>query len=291
MEEIKEVPKEFDVRGAPPQTFVTKFQWERARFSVKKSLPELVRIVEVGVSKIDAELRQKATEYNTLSGKLRQIHASTAGNLLARDITKEIETSKMLPFESKYLQAIFVVVPSSTVSEWEKEYESFSEFVVPKSSELLCAEADFSLFKVVMFKHVVDEFKLKAKEKRFVVRKYEPSQTTTAAEVGKMETKIEKLRSNLIRWTTTNFGESYFLWVHLKSIMCYVESILRYGLPADIEVVLLQPKRDCHSRVEKALCQKYSHLERMFEDDEEDEGQHEEKYFPYVFLELPVAFF
>jgi hypothetical protein len=32
---------------APPVTFVTKFQWEKARFSVKKSLPELTRIVEV----------------------------------------------------------------------------------------------------------------------------------------------------------------------------------------------------------------------------------------------------
>lgn len=31
---------------------------------------------------------------------------------------------------------------------------------------LLCEEHDFSLFKVVLFKHVVDDFKIKAKEKR-----------------------------------------------------------------------------------------------------------------------------
>jgi len=37
VEELKEVPKEFDVKGAPPQTFLTKFVWEKARFSVKKT--------------------------------------------------------------------------------------------------------------------------------------------------------------------------------------------------------------------------------------------------------------
>jgi len=296
MEELKENPKEFDVKGASPQTFLTKFQWEKARFSVKKSLPELVRIIEVGMSKIDAELRAKATEYNALSSKLKQINLCTQGNLLTRDITKEIETSKMMQFESKFLQPIYVVVPSVQVQEWNKCYEELTQFVVPRSSELLCKEHDFSLYKVVVFKHVVDEFKVKAKEKRFVVRKYEPTNTTSALELGKLQAKYEKLRSNLIRWCTTNFGEAYFLWVHLKSIQCYVESILRFGLPADFEVVLLQPKKDQAKNLEKALVAKYSHLEKMFGDDEDDEEgatthQYEENFFPYVYLEIPVSFF
>jgi len=259
-------------------------------------LPELTRIVEIGMSKIDAELRTKTQEYKALTGKLSQIISSTHGNLLTRDITKEIESSKMMPFESKFLTAVYVVVPSPQVSEWNKTYKELSEFVVPETSELLCAENEFSLFKVVIFKHVVDDFKLKAKEKRFVVRKYEPSNTTSAAELGKMQTKCDKLRGNLVRWCTTNFGEAYFLWVHLKAIQCYVESILRFGLPADFEVVLLQPKKDKNSSMEKILRTQYQHLEKMFGDDEEEEGEgghhHEQdKYYPYVFLEIPVSFF
>jgi len=237
-----------------------------------------------------------------LNGKIKQITQSTIGNLLTRDITKEIETSKMMPMEyngmkSRFLTAIYVVVPALQVSDWNKTYEDLSDFVVPGSSELLCAESDFSLFKVVLFKHVVDDFKVKAKEKRFVVRKYEPTNTTSAAEIGKMQQKYENLRANLIRWCTTNFGEAYFLWVHLKAIQCYVESILRFGLPADFEVVLIQPKREKDSQLEKALSVKYAHLEKAYahgsEDDEEGIHYHHEqdKYYPYVFLEIPVSFF
>jgi V-type H+-transporting ATPase subunit C len=294
IEEIKENPKEFDVKGASPQTFLTKFQWEKARLNVKKSLPELVRLIEVGIAKIDAELRAKNTEYNTLAGKLRQIQQSTQGNLLTRDITKEMETSKMIPFESKFLQALFVVVPSSQINDWLKSYETMTEFVVPDSAELLCQENDFSLYKVVLFKHVADDFKQKAKEKRCVVRKYEPTNVTSAVEVGKLQQKYEKLRAGLLRWIANNFGEAYFLWVHLKAIQCYVESILRFGLPADFEVVLIQPSKDGASHVEKRLRSKYQYLEKLFGDDEEEEEgnhAHEDKYFPYVYLEMPVSFF
>jgi len=296
--ESKDTPKEFDVKGAIPKIFLSKFQWEKARFSLKKSLPELVRLFEVGIAKIDAELRLKTNEYSTLSSKLRQITQSTQGNLLTRDITKEIETSKMAPFESKFIQAVYVVVPTSAINDWNNDYETLTQFVVPKTSELLCKENDFSLFKVVIFKHVLDDFKIKAKEKRFIVRKYEPSNTTSAAEISKMQLKYDKLRSNLSRWCQTQFGEAYFLWVHLKSIQCYVESILRFGLPADFEVILLHPKKESISRIEKALTARYSSLERIFGDDkDEDEGggggsgaHQEDKYFPYVFLEIPVSF-
>jgi V-type H+-transporting ATPase subunit C len=295
-EEMKTLPQEFDVKGASPQNFLTKFQWEKARLNVKKSLPELVRIIEVGVAKIDAELRSKNTEYNALAGRLRQIKQSTEGNLLTRDITKEMETSKMIPFESKFLQALFVVVPSSQITEWLKSYESLTEFVVPESAELLCAENDFSLYKVVLFKHVADEFKQKAKEKRCVVRKYDPTNVTSQVEIAKLQQKYDKLRNGLLRWIQTNFGEAYFLWVHLKAIQCYVESILRFGLPADFEVVLVQPSKDVATQVEKRLRAKFQHLEKLFGDDEDEEGDdegraHEDKYFPYVFLEMPVSFF
>jgi V-type H+-transporting ATPase subunit C len=297
IEETKGLPAEFDVKGASPQNFLTKFQWEKARLNVKKSLPELVRIIEVGVAKIDAELRSKNTEYNALAGRLRQIQQSTQGNLLTRDITKEMETSKMIPFESKFLQALFVVVPSSQITEWMKSYETLTEFVVPQSAELLCAENDFSLYKVVLFKHVADEFKQKAKEKRCVVRKYDPTNVTSAVEIGKLQSKYDKLRAGLLRWIATNFGEAYFLWVHLKAIQCYVESILRYGLPADFEVVLVQPTKDGATQVEKRLRAKYQNLEKLFGADDEDDDEegpsraNEEKYFPYVYLEMPVSFF
>lgn len=73
----------------------------------------------------------------------------------------------------------------------------------------------------------------------FTVRKYDPSASLSAEELAKLKAKHDKLRRQLQRWAMTNFGEAFFLWVHLKCIQCYVEAILRFGLPVNFEAMLL----------------------------------------------------
>jgi len=137
---------------------------------------------------------------------------------------------------------------------------------------------------------------------RFIVRKYDPSQTVSQTDLQKIQTKYEKIKSGLVRWAIQNFGEAYFLWIHLKSVQCYVESILRFGLPADFEVILLLPKKDHESRLEKSLITSYKYLEKQFgelnnldgdDGDETDISATQyltEKYYPFVYQEIPTSF-
>lgn len=74
---------------------------------------------------------------------------------------------------------------------------------------------------------------------RFTSRKYDPSQTISDEDLNKLKTTYEKAQRNLLRWTITNFGEAFHMWVHLKCIQVFVESILRYGLPANFQAMLL----------------------------------------------------
>lgn len=91
------------------------------------------------------------------------------------------------------------------------------------------------------------------------------------------------------RWAMTNFGEAFFLWIHLKCIQCYVEAILRFGLPVNFEAMLLLPKREQDKKLESLLCAKYAYLARDF-GDEPDETDTKEKYYPFVFLDVPLKF-
>lgn len=288
--------KELDVKGSTAQTFLTRFRWDNARFSIRKTLPQLTRIIESGIAKMDAELRSKSGEYAIVEQKLNQIKQSTTGSLVSRDITKDIESAKIV--NSKYLTTLFVVVPNSEIKEWHKSYERICApekdiFVVPGSSEELKKEPDYSLFKVIVFQKDAEDFKAAARQKRFTVRKYDPSASLSAEELAKLKAKHDKLRRQLQRWAMTNFGEAFFLWVHLKCIQCYVEAILRFGLPVNFEAMLLLPKREQDKRLEKVLCDKYAYLSRDFggDDEHEDETkQANEKYYPFVFLEIPVKF-
>lgn len=37
----------------------------------------------------------------------------------------------------------------------------------------------------------------------------------------------------MYQWCQTNFTEVFIAWAHLKALRIHVESILRFGLPAD----------------------------------------------------------
>lgn len=55
-------------------------------------------------------MRSKTAEYSGLEQKLAAVKQSGQGNLLTRDITKEIAPKKDKIVESKYLTTVFVVV-------------------------------------------------------------------------------------------------------------------------------------------------------------------------------------
>ena len=50
--------------------------------------------------------------------------------------------------------------------EWHTTYESLAEMVVPRSTEMISEDQEFGLFTVTVFKKVVEEYKLHAREKR-----------------------------------------------------------------------------------------------------------------------------
>lgn len=47
-------------------------------------------------------------------------------------------------------------------------------------------------------------------------------------------------QSDLLRLSRTNFSEAYQLLVHLKAVRVFVESVLRYGLPAEYSGVVVK---------------------------------------------------
>jgi V-type H+-transporting ATPase subunit C len=130
---------------------------------------------------------------------------------------------------------------------------------------------------VVIFKRVHDEFLQKCREnklditvvaaavyltnpKRFVVRDfvYSEEQIAKQREEFDMADTTEKelwvcymcyttlknttylYQTELLRLSRTNFSESFQILVHLKVIRLFVESVLRYGLPANYVGIVIK---------------------------------------------------
>lgn len=111
--------------------------------------------------------------------------------------------------------------------------------VVPGSSRKLLEEGDTCVFSVTVLKgqylpgkmdpdgtfeqgsfvDYVDEFKNRARDKKFVVRDFafDPTAHATNEEaIAALEVEVDRLWSGLIRWCKAHFGETFIAWMHIK---------------------------------------------------------------------------
>ena len=208
------------------------------------SVQEILNDINRNVSQIEEEMKQKMSAYNKIRSAVEQNERKMTGNLIVRNIADLVREEHFI-VGSEYLRTLIVVVPTKRLEEWFATYETLTEFIVPKSSMEIYREGDSALVNVTMFDRVVDDFKNKAREIRFVVKDFEwdaeavRSQEKRAADA---KTEMQKKFNALASWCQTMFGEAFVSWTHIKALRIFVESVLRYGLPVNFTAFRVQGK-------------------------------------------------
>jgi len=238
-----------------------------------------------------------------------------------------ISSQKLHPF----LTTLYVVVPKNDQKHWDVGYEKIFEeqllqqqqaqqqqaqqgkedvpaevkqqqqqphFIVPRSSVLLAKDNDSALYSIVVFTKDIEEFKTACRSKRYTVRRNDPSTFINEEEKATLKKAQEKKKKLLQRWTLQSFGDAFNGWLHLKCIQCFVESILRYGLPPDCVSMLINPKKGSEKKLIKILCDHYKSLGGHFNDAEDDavltleekNSGSGDKFFPFIYLEIDLSF-
>lgn len=59
--------------SADLSTYITKFQWDMAKYPIKQSLRNIADIISKQVNQIDADLKTKSTAYNNLKSSLQNM--------------------------------------------------------------------------------------------------------------------------------------------------------------------------------------------------------------------------
>ncbi|GMT23630.1 hypothetical protein PFISCL1PPCAC_14927, partial [Pristionchus fissidentatus] len=280
-------------------SYVTRFQWEGAKYPLKQSLKVLSEILGKQITQIDNDLKAKALTYNNLKNSLASIDRKATGSLMTKDLADLVKADDFV-LESEYLQTLLVVVPKLSVKEWEASYAAFSDMVVPGSSKLIAEEGEFSLYTVTMFKKVIDEFKNAAREKKFMVRDFvydEESLKAGKNERDKLVAEKQRQYAPLIRWLKINFGEIFAAYIHIKALRVFVESVLRYGLPVNFQAAVVEPNKSSSKKLRSELNKLYSHLDGSaagpidtFEDSPALMSLGVNEYYPYVFFALKMDF-
>lgn len=279
-------------------TYITRFQWDLAKYPTKQSLRNIADIISKQVGQIDADLKTKSAAYNNLKGNLQNLEKKQTGSLLTRNLADLVKREHFI-LDSEYLTTLLVIVPKQMVNDWNTNYEKITDMIVPRSSQVITQDNDYALCTVTLFKKVVDEFKLHARERKFVVREFTYNEEELAAgknEITKLVTDKKKQFGPLVRWLKVNFSECFCAWVHVKALRVFVESVLRYGLPVNFQAILIHPSKKNTKRLRDVLMQLYGHLDGSAASsggnsdnvDIPGLGFGQSEYYPYVFYKLNI---
>lgn len=204
-----------------------------------------------------------------------------------------------------------VVVPKAARGEFLTTYESLTEFLVPRSAVEVAEDADYVAFMVVLFRRVVDDFKLAARSKGYQAKDLavaaaellegsggESAQNgakgaavavvDNEATMDALRYEMETKRSALIQWCLASYGEAFSSWIHVTAVRLFVESILRYGLPPQFMPVLMRPNPKHQAAVRKLLAAKFGAVGGHHFSAEPGSTGGGEDLFPYVSFTLNI---
>uniref|UniRef100_A0A9R1SLA8 V-type proton ATPase subunit C n=2 Tax=Cyprinus carpio TaxID=7962 RepID=A0A9R1SLA8_CYPCA len=253
--------------GVDLVTYVTRFQWDMAKYPIKQSLKNISEIVSKQVSQIDNDLKARASAYNNLKGNLQNLERKNAGSLLTR-----------MTYSKFGIWAIFPIL-------------SMNSNVI-----LLFEDQESGLFSVTLFRKAIDDFRLKARENKFMLRDFQYNEEEMKAdkeEMTRLSTDKKKQFGPLVRWLKVNFSEAFIAWIHIKALRVFVESVLRYGLPVNFQAMLLQPNKKNMKKLREVLNDLYKHLDSSAAAIIDQSAMDipglnlsQQEYYPYVYYKI-----
>ncbi|KAM5538237.1 hypothetical protein V8D89_008124 [Ganoderma adspersum] len=281
------------------------WSWNEGRYGTQRSLREMIDVLIKEMTSIDNVMKSKLNNYNLAKGSLTQMQRKKTGNLSVRSLVDIVRKEHFIN-DSEYLQTVIVAIPKNLVKDWNAKYERLASMIVPRSSTLIASDDEFSLFSVVIFKRVHDEFVQKCRDNKFMIREFTFSEEAIAKQRDKLQvadTTERELWTELLQLSRTNFSESFQILVHLKVVQLFVESVLRYGLPAHYTGYFIKPEPKATKRTLTTMQSQFAYLGRRSNPDKakaksggsstgDDFGGEyanvlEQEYFDFVLFEIP----
>lgn len=167
------------------------------------------------------------------------------GNLANKSLASIIDPKDLV--DSEHLETHLIAVPNPQAKDYLKSYESLSPMVVPRSSQQLAKDEEFTLYSVVTFKKHSAEFVHKCREKRWTPRDFkfkEGGKEEERKEVERLGGEERKVWGEALRMGSTGYSEGTMIWMHVLALRVFVETVLRYGLPLDYVCGLIQVCRE-----------------------------------------------
>jgi len=298
------------------------WKWDEAKYPPQRSLQANLDFLLDRVQKIDEDCRNKGQDYSDMKGQKAALTKRDGVTFPTRDLVDLItpEIVKESDFvETEHLTTVVVILargqdndflawyqnPSMTNVKMDKDGNEVKtvdsieppQTVIPGSAQMFknfpegAEDKDGNtIWRVVLFKSCKDKFASLARQNKFIVRDFEYS-AGKSAELNKKRVTVDaeskKALGVLTEFCKMAWSDIFTAWLHIKSMRCFVENVLRSGVDSKIKYagLIIVPKVGEPKPLREALFQAMTRgrpVDRGAAKAEEDG----EEYFPYVSMAM-----
>jgi len=289
------------------EAYVRSFMWDDTKFPRNRYLADNLQTMTSTVALLDEDIKTKTFQYQDVKTSLTNMTKMKGpGTSLTSVDLVDILTPAVVTdgdfVNKEHLYTVLVIVPKQNEADFLKTYEKCDPCVVPRSAKQfkrlvngtlgpIDDKDGNTLWRVICFKNSVDALRRGLRECKCSVREfnYDPmASKNQAAEMAKTDSELKKKEQELKRICGCAFSDCFVTWMHLKAVRCFVESVLRYGVPANFHSFLVHVPKAANQKPLKGVLAdtvfKNSTLfgQSYIADAKGAEG--EEEYYPYVCL-------
>jgi len=279
--------------------YLRTWQWDEAKYPRTRAISDNLTLLMSVVNKLDEEARNKTASYTEYKSQKANIAKKDGASLTNRELvdllTPDVVNTNGGPdddfISTEFLSTVCVVLPRGSEKEFLEAYETFHNCIVPMSAKHFKSLDDKdgnSLWRVVMFKTAVEDFKKKCREKRYIIRDFEYSEEgykRLKTQREQIEDAVRRQHEIVRGLYSAAWSDAMIAWVHVKAMRVFVESVLRYGMPPCFAAYIVSPKPGQASNARKALADilgKQGNVGPVGDKMAAGEDDDSEEYFPYV---------
>lgn len=246
--------------------YIQSFNWNTSKYRLDKSINFLVKLLSGEAIALDNDVRASYQAYQTAKSNFLAADRKKNGDLSIKSL-HEIVKPEQFVLDLEHLTTILIAVPNNLIDDFKNSYETLTEFVIPRSAELIAKDQEYGLFTVTLFKKYQTDFMNLSREHKWHPRSdfiySEEMLNNLRKEFDLTKANELKLRNDLIRLAKTAYSDMFANWIHLKVIRVYVEAVLRYGLPPQFDNYLIKfdgSNLKNLSKAKKELINKFGYL-------------------------------
>jgi len=287
--------------------YLASWQWDEAKYPKQRPVADNLTHLMSIVTKLDEEVRQKTGQYNEAKSSRASVAKKDAATLVTVDLVDLLTPLKVaaLPggaeqifVSTEHLTTVCVILPRGTAKDFVAQYESFCDMVVPGSAyhfEGMDDKDGNMLYRVVVFRSMVETFKKECRAKRFLARDFEYSRDGYNKLIQQREelgAAVERAHQRVRELCQAAWSDVMVAWTHVKAMRLYVETVLRYGMSKNIAAFIVSPKNGAVSRelLQQVLGSKAPKAGFSQAKMAEVAAEDGEEYFPYISLAFtPMA--